>query len=315
MMDSPDKGGDYRVSLGRRSGEQQSSGALHHKKLLAWLSERIEGWQSAKTIGDIVLEHTQFFLLYSAVCRRYPRILVTMRRLACSNASFASRVQAFVKALPQKLDVDTLDDALRVIFGRLGAYVTMLQAVRASTPRAHADWDLLERSLAWVTGVRDAIMAGVDFAEIQSIEALLATVDGIEGKPGQELVVHGRKLLREGPASVGVLFASDSKTISVPKAQLFLMSDVLVCCEIRQSGKSKAPFVLVAQINRREMQCPSPGLWNGTLAVALTAPAQRWLIIAPNDQMTKAWTKELASWFCSAQPASASQRNASHMSM
>eukprot|EP00727_Mastigamoeba_balamuthi_P006353 m51a1_g2338 hypothetical protein (1020) ;mRNA; f:545178-549102 len=271
---------------------------IHHKKFLAKLSEKTEGWNSHKTIGDLFLCNTQFFVLYSLYNHNYPGSLVALRTLLCSRPLMALRVSKFQKMLSQKSNL-TIDGLLGLVFSRLSTYVGQLHGLLQYTVSSHPDLALLEKAYNWVEGIQKSIDATTDNARLAAARTLLGAADCIEGRSGQDLIAEGRTLIKEGPVYVELKNSSnDFKPIAIRHGYLFLFSDLLVCCELKKS-KPRPVYTVMSIIPHKNMLRPTPGcLSNGHLAVVVTSSEDhRWMISSMEDSESKNWTKELASWY------------------
>jgi len=206
----------------------------YHRMLLARVEAVKNGWQDhLSTIGDVFLENTHFFMLYSVYMRNYSVSLMSYRQFRICRAEFEKLLTEFDGS--QGI---TVEQVLEMPYQRLDTYITHLRSLQKYTPKGHRDASMLEEAVTRIVKLCEVITAVLDLSTIKAYKRLISVADSIEGLEGQVLIVPGRRVLCQGPASVEIVAATGGEPMVLDDAMMFLFNDLFVCCRLVAASAS-----------------------------------------------------------------------------
>eukprot|EP00727_Mastigamoeba_balamuthi_P007781 m51a1_g3623 putative leucine rich repeat protein (2312) ;mRNA; f:97992-117214 len=283
---------------------------FHHKKFLVVLEERIKDWDNSKAISDVLIDGCSFMLLYSLYIKGYPRAPVYFRFLQRKYPSFLEAVAKFeegMKALAtQTTGPITAANLLAMPMQRFMWYSSFAGSVMSLTTKRHPDYPGLEEAVRRYKALQQAVSNSINIAELESSRILLAIADSIELGLGQLLIEPGRYVIKDSSIQADVFPAEAEKPPrSMPRAHLFLMTDLLVLCEKKVAQQPPegekpdwAPFALVSGLARSQLAAPELQEREGKQSIVVTShDGLRYVLTSAHAKMIPDWFKELSAWY------------------
>ncbi|KAL6073520.1 Transgelin-3 [Balamuthia mandrillaris] len=197
-----------------------------HEEFLVVLQQKLKGWSTETTIGDVFLYQTAFLEEYKEYMQGYNASLVLLRHLDKRKPAFKQVREAF--ELKQKTKTCLPLDAFMIMpIQRVPRYALLLRELHKYTNPLHPDYNLLDQAATHINRKLEVLNKGVDMEVASRAQKINSIEDSIEGEiiPGESLFHPDRKVLKEGP-----LKWQASGETSKKQVYLFLFNDLLLCC-------------------------------------------------------------------------------------
>jgi len=173
-------------------------------------------------VADAFLKMGDYFKVYTTYCVNHQKAISTLEDLKLNNKKFAKVLQQ-QESLPD-VRGQNLNSYLIKPVQRITKYPLLLKELVECTLESHPDFANLNRALAKIKLIVDAINEGK--REAEGLQKMLFIQLEVIGDNTLELVTASRRLMKEGPAK-RVDLKGRKSTIYMP-CKLFLFNDMFL---------------------------------------------------------------------------------------
>jgi hypothetical protein len=231
----------WRVARGQKSGEVTFKDFKsiysdiqvirnYNMKLLRDLEPRIDNWTPNQQLGDIFLQIALFLKVYTQYVKDYDQARQELATARKKSPEFRQWITNIEETNKERLSNKDLPAYLIMPVQRIPRYQLLLRDLTKHTEPDHVDYGTLRKALEQISSVADYIEKKAeeseDFHKVSMVQARFAN------KPESNLVIAGRKFVREGNLDVWTLKHKKRRPRFV-----FLFNDLVVTAKALKNTK------------------------------------------------------------------------------